>query len=172
MGGDGADKLYGDAGADRLSGGAGIDTFHYTVAQASNVKGNADTITDFGNAADVLDFTDLTLATLHGTGAGLQKGSATTALGPNTGLFISSTTAAGFTTATIEAALNKAGDGLGADVIYAMVSNNTDTVLVKLRDADNDDNLTDAGDIQFVATLAGMTTAALNALTTANFVDW
>ena len=172
LGGDGTDKLYGDDGADRLTGGAGIDTFHYTIAQVSSTRTSVDTITDFGNGADLIDFTDLTLSNLHGTGVTVQKGSATTALGANTGLFISSTTAAGFSVAQIEAAINKAGDDLGADIMYAMVSNNTDTVLVKVRDADNDNNLTDAGDIQFVATLTGMNTAALNALTTANFVDW
>ncbi|KEJ90345.1 calcium-binding protein [Sulfitobacter donghicola] len=58
-GGNGNDKLYGDAGDDALtggfgkdvmSGGAGADTFHFES------RSHRDTITDFENGADMLDF--------------------------------------------------------------------------------------------------------------------
>jgi Ca2+-binding RTX toxin-like protein len=49
-GGKGNDTIYGDEGNDKLSGGKGIDTFVF-----ENGDGK-DTIRDFGNGADLIDF--------------------------------------------------------------------------------------------------------------------
>lgn len=49
-GGKGNDIIYGDEGNDKLDGGKGIDTF---VFESGDGK---DTISDFGNGADVIDF--------------------------------------------------------------------------------------------------------------------
>lgn len=49
-GGKGNDIIYGDEGNDKLAGGKGIDTF---VFESGDGK---DTISDFGNGADVIDF--------------------------------------------------------------------------------------------------------------------
>jgi len=49
-GGKGNDFIHGDEGNDKLSGGKGIDTF---VFESGDGK---DTISDFGNGADVIDF--------------------------------------------------------------------------------------------------------------------
>ena len=51
-GGDGNDRLRGDAGDDILTGGAGRDRFIF------NVRGGNDTVTDFENGSDRLDFTN------------------------------------------------------------------------------------------------------------------
>lgn len=49
-GGKGNDIVYGDEGSDKLAGGKGIDTF---IFESGDGK---DTISDFGNGADVIDF--------------------------------------------------------------------------------------------------------------------
>jgi serralysin len=49
-GGKGNDTIFGDAGNDKLSGGKGIDTFVFEAGDGN------DTISDFGNSADVIDF--------------------------------------------------------------------------------------------------------------------
>lgn len=49
-GGKGNDTIYGDEGNDKLAGGRGIDTFVFEAGDG------ADTISDFGNGADLIDF--------------------------------------------------------------------------------------------------------------------
>ncbi len=183
-GGTGADTIDGGSGNDTitagttadqvnsLTGGSGADLFNYTVANTDDTLAQVDEFKDFNTGLDVFDFTDLTNSNLHGNGTDLQIGAGTDNLGANTGLFISTTAAAGFAVAQIETAINTAGDDLGTDVIYAMVSNNVDSVLVRVTDANNNDDLTDANDILFVAEFTGMNSAALAALTAANFADF
>jgi Ca2+-binding RTX toxin-like protein len=54
-GGDGNDRLRGDAGDDILTGGAGRDRFTF------NNRGGKDTVTDFTNGEDRLDFTNFNI---------------------------------------------------------------------------------------------------------------
>jgi serralysin len=49
-GGKGNDTIFGDAGNDKLSGGKGIDTFVFEAGDGN------DTISDFGNGADLINF--------------------------------------------------------------------------------------------------------------------
>jgi serralysin len=69
-GGAGNDVIHGDSGADTLTGGAGADVFVYDSindALAPKSKGGTfDTITDFQNGTDKLDFSDLGHLTLRG----------------------------------------------------------------------------------------------------------
>ena len=51
----GADRIIGGLGADTLTGGAGNDTFVFTGMNDSET-GSLDVIKDFGNGADILDF--------------------------------------------------------------------------------------------------------------------
>ncbi len=55
-GGDGNDKIMGLGGADLLTGGAGADQFRYLFASDSGLGAGADTILDFVNGQDKLDF--------------------------------------------------------------------------------------------------------------------
>ena len=70
----GADRIVGGAGNDTLTGGTGNDTFVFNVA--SNA-GNADTITDFNAAVDLIELSLLQFTQLGGTnisGATLAAG--------------------------------------------------------------------------------------------------
>lgn len=53
-GGEGNDTLTGGTGDDTLTGGTGVNTFDYNV-----ITGGNDTITDFTQGSDILDFKDL-----------------------------------------------------------------------------------------------------------------
>lgn len=55
FGDDGNDRLRGDRGDDTLTGGAGNDRFIF------NVRGGTDTVTDYTDEADRLDFTNFGL---------------------------------------------------------------------------------------------------------------
>jgi Ca2+-binding RTX toxin-like protein len=55
-GGDGNDRIRGDHGDDLITGGAGNDRFIF------NLQGGHDTITDFTNGEDRLDFTNFNIA--------------------------------------------------------------------------------------------------------------
>ncbi len=52
----GNDRLKGDGGHDLLTGGTGADRFVF------DLQGGADAVTDFGNGADKLDFTNFGLS--------------------------------------------------------------------------------------------------------------
>lgn len=56
-GGDGNDRLKGGAGNDDLTGGAGADRFVF------DLRGGTDTVNDYTDEADRLDFTNFTLGT-------------------------------------------------------------------------------------------------------------
>ena len=73
IGGDGADQLNGGIGADRLTGGSGNDTFLF-AAGASGLPTTTgfDTIVDWFNGADTIDFG--TTALTIDTGTGLAPG--------------------------------------------------------------------------------------------------
>lgn len=58
LGGDGNDRIDGDAGDDLLTGGAGSDRFKF------DLRGGHDTITDFTNGEDRLDFTNFGFASV------------------------------------------------------------------------------------------------------------
>jgi Ca2+-binding RTX toxin-like protein len=53
-GGSGNDTIIGGAGADLLTGGAGNDTFVFAAGDTGITVATADTITDFGNGANLL----------------------------------------------------------------------------------------------------------------------
>lgn len=174
-GGSGNDTITTDATADtvnELTGGSGADTFNYTVANTDDTLAQVDEFKDFGTGLDVFDFTDLTNSNLNGAGTDFQTGASTANLGTDTGLFVSTTASAGFSIAQIYTAIAQAADDLGTGIMYAMVSNNTDSVLVRVTDSGDNDDLTDAGDLLFVAEFTGMNSAALAALTAANFADF
>ena len=58
-GGEGNDRLRGDRGDDTLTGGAGRDRFTF------DLRGGHDTVTDFTNGEDKLDFTNFGFATVN-----------------------------------------------------------------------------------------------------------
>lgn len=67
-GGEGADFITGGAGADTLSGGAGADTFTFAQGASGTPSAtNFDTITDFGKASDIIDFTAVLSIQANGT---------------------------------------------------------------------------------------------------------
>jgi len=170
-GGDDNDTITGGAGIDTLTGGNGSDTFAYTIALRDATQANVDTISDFtaGAGGDIIDFTDIDLTALQGTGAVYEKiNCSTTDYAGNTGLVVCTNNAAGFTEAQIYTAMS-ALTTVATDIFYAAVSNGTDTVIVRITDVANA-NLVVADDtLEFVVTLSGITTASL---TDANFLDW
>lgn len=64
FGGGGNDILIGGAGMDKLTGGAGEDVFLFRKAAHSTNDTNADTIEDFVQGEDLIDFTALTQGTI------------------------------------------------------------------------------------------------------------
>jgi Ca2+-binding RTX toxin-like protein len=66
---DGSDTLIGGAGDDTLTGGTGNDTFKYTATSDSTVAAH-DTITDFTDGSDVIDFSNIAGITTDGGDVG------------------------------------------------------------------------------------------------------
>ncbi len=166
-GGPGSDTITGAGGADQCTGGTGNDTFAYLIAE---VTANADTITDFGvSGTDVIDWTDVVLANLRGTGADYQEAAAASALSANTGLFVQTTAMADLATATaLTAANNLTGVAIG-DIIYLVAGTATDTAIYLITEAGVDTTFDTA---ELVATLTDVDTTERTAFSAANFADF
>lgn len=176
-GGEGNDTLHGGGDADTLTGGTENDTFRFAVADLNAVADtNVDLITDAFNGNDTIDFSDLTVGNLRGTGVNYAEGDASAAqvLGANVGLYVVTNAVAGFTEANIYSALGGiADDMLAGDIIYALVSNGTDARLVRITEAANAGTLAAADDtLEYVARLQGVDLADLAGLSEGNFDDF
>ncbi len=175
-GGTGNDTLAGGADNDTLTGGVGDDTFQFAIAEVAATDADADTIVDAFTGLDVFDFSDLTNTALRGTGASFALGSGTAAqaLGANVGVYVATNAAASFSEANIYAALSGIADDLiAADILYVMISNNTDARLVRITEAANVGSLVDTDDtLEFIANLNGVSATELAALAAGNFADF
>lgn len=174
-GGAGNDTIAGGAGADTLVGGAGVDTFQYAVALVNTTQSNVDTISGFMTGSDVINFTDLTNTALRGSGASFASGNGTTAqaLGANVGFYLATNTVADFAEATVYTALAQIADDMAnGDIIYVAISNNTDSVVVRITDVANAGLVAADDTMEFVATLTGVTAANLGTLAAANFTNF
>jgi Ca2+-binding RTX toxin-like protein len=176
VGGTGNDTLTGAAGADTLTGSAGGDTFNYAVALVDATDTNVDLITDGFTGYDVVNFTDLTNTALRGTGASYAEGDASSAqtLGANVGLYVATNAVASFAEDDVYAALGGIADDLAnGDMLYVMVSDNTDARLVRITETATAGTLVDTDDAMvFVARFAGLDTTELAALAAGNFADF
>lgn len=172
------DTIAGGLGADTVAGGLGADTFAYKVAELSAVADtDVDLMTDaFTGEADVVDFTDLTVTSLRGTGIEYASGNGTAAqiLDANAGIYVATNACADFTEANIYAALSGIADDLAAsDMIYALVSNGTDARLVRITEAANPGTLAAVDDtLDYIARLQGVSPTDLASLTEGNFADF
>ncbi|WP_370209305.1 Ig-like domain-containing protein [Bradyrhizobium ottawaense] len=168
-GGGGADLIRGGAGNDSLTGGAGADQFRFQS------NGNTDTVTDFAVGSDKIGF-------LEGTGTGAVNYSTS---GTPAG---ATPAAADFTTAATIASINNGNDSkitiitgsqITAQILASTGTNGNhadDTYVVVFNSTTGkaevwfDDNwFSTAGRVQ-IATLDGVTSGQVAALTAADFV--
>ncbi|MFO1242240.1 MAG: calcium-binding protein [Rickettsiales bacterium] len=171
------DTIAGGLGADTISGGLGADTFSYKIAELAASDTLIDLVTDaFTGEADVIDFSDLSVGSLRGTGIEFAQGNASTAqtLDANAGIYVATNTVASFSEADIYSALSGIADDLATgDIIYALVSNGTDARLVRITEVANPGSLAAVDDtLEFVARLQGVTHTELASLTEGNFADF
>lgn len=171
------DTIIGGSGADTIAGGLGADTFGYKVAEVSVTETLVDLVTDaFTGEADVIDFTDLSVASLRGTGVEFESGNGSSAqvLSANAGVYVATNLASTFSEADIYTALSGIADDLAAnDMIYALISNGTDARLVRITESANPGSLSAVDDtLEYVARLQGVSTGDLASLTEGNFADF
>lgn len=176
VGGTGHDTLIGGAGEDTLTGGSGGDTFGFAVAELEASDADADIISDAFTGADVVNFTDLTNTALRGTGVSYAEndGSAAQTLGTNVGLYVATNAVSSFAEADIYTALSGIADDLASgDILYVLISNNTDARLVRITESATAGTLVDTDDtLEFVTRLSGLDTTELAALAAGNFADF
>ena len=176
VGGTGHDTIIGAAGADTLTGGAGGDAFGFAIALVDDTDTNVDLITDGFTGYDVIDFTDLTNTALRGTGVTYAEGNASGAqsLGTNVGLYVATNAAASFAEDDIYTALSGIADDLTAsDILYVLISDNTDARLIRITETANAGSLVDTDDtMSFVARFSGLNAAELTELAAGNFADF
>ncbi|MBZ0329351.1 DUF4214 domain-containing protein [Halomonas sp. ANAO-440] len=168
VGGAGNDTINGGAGSDLLTGGTGDDIFIFDGAVGSGDRDNL--ITDFGNGANLINFS--TVAS-DGTGitadtfqaVGVSEG-AETAGGGFAFVFdasASNNTAETLSEADVAAFLADVDGGGSAfefsnsdNILYVAVSDGTDTGIFLANDQ-NGDTVIDAGDLELIVTLQGVT---------------
>lgn len=172
------DTIAGLAGADTIAGGLGADTFSFRIADVSSAGDTlVDLVTDaFTGEADVIDFSDLSVASLRGTGVDFESGNGSSAqvLSANAGIYVATNTAGSFSEADIYSALSGIADDFAAgDMMYALISNGTDARLVRITESVNPGTLSAVDDtLEYVARLQGVSTTDLASLTEGNFADF
>lgn len=176
IGGTAHDTLIGGVGEDTLTGNSGGDTFGFAVAELETADTDADLITDAFTGADVIDFTDLTNTALRGTGVSYAEGDASSAqsLGSNVGLYVATNAVSSFAEADIYTALAGIADDLtNGDMLYVLVSDNTDARLIRITESATAGTLIDTDDtLSYVARLSDVDTSDLTALAAGNFTDF
>ncbi|MBY0355601.1 MAG: hypothetical protein K2Q12_07715, partial [Rickettsiales bacterium] len=176
IGGLGNDTLNGGADTDTLTGGAGNDTFTFTTTHATAVEAEVDIVTDAFNEIDLIDIDTLVNSILRGAGTVFAIGNGANAqtLDANAGLYVATNAVIDFTEANIYSALNGIADDLATnDSLYVMVSNNTDSILVRITETTSAGTLIAINDtLDYVARFNGVTLAKLATLTEGNFTDF
>ena len=144
LGTTGNDTLSGSNIDDVIRGGAGDDNIDVAgagrdivVLEADPSDNGIDTIIGFtlGTASDVADalmFQGLDVTTLRGDGSGFETLNVGDALGVNTGFVGLQTTLSDLSSDTIATAVEGLTGVLSGDEIYVMVTDGTDSVLVKV----------------------------------------
>lgn len=178
IGGDGDDVITGGAGRDTLTGGAGDDIFIFDGALGSGDRDNI--VTDFVDGANVIDFTMLASGGTDIIADDFQSvgvaGAAVSASGgfsfifddsssDNTAESLSEEDVAAFL-ADVDGASNAFQFSSSNNVLYVAVTDGTDAGIF-LADDQNGDTVIDAGDLELIVTLQGVTT-----VTAADLVDF
>ncbi len=174
-GGTGHDTLEGGAGADQLTGGLGNDVYSFKVEEVGANVADIDTITDAFTGVDRFDFSDLTNESLRGEGTRFASGNGTAlqTLNADAGLYVATNATSNFLESGVYFALSGiAGDLAIGDMFYTLMSDGTDSRLMRITNAAGA-GLSDADDtLEYVATLEGITNDDLTNLNAGNFLDF
>ena len=161
------DTITGGTGADNITVGAGNDRLNYAIGLTGGLAALVDTITDFEVGTNVVDFTDLTNATLRGTGAGYEVVAAgANAVNANTGLVEQNGDLGNLLVATALAAANTMTGWAAGDIVYFLGTNGTDTALYRMSETTGNTTLDSA---VLVATFTGVDETTFTA---ADFADF
>jgi Ca2+-binding RTX toxin-like protein len=179
-GGAGADNITGGAGADDLDGSAGEDTFLFE----GDGSDGEDTINNFTQADDEVDFVTAAVAGADGTATDLQAADLSGGgdVATSDGLIVVDSGIAAGDNVTLNAAgIADAIDGTasvdaltlndGDEAFYVAVDNGVDTAIALVDDANgNGDNTIDDGEISIIGILDGVADASQ--LDATNFADF
>jgi Ca2+-binding RTX toxin-like protein len=166
-GGGGIDTITGGGSSDNITVGAGNDIVNYTVAEVGATAATQDIITDFEVGTNVIDFTDLTVANLRGTGGGYEvvaKGA--NAVAVNTGFIEQNGDEGDLLAATALAAANTMTGWAIGDKAYILITDGTDSAIFLLTENTGNTVLDTA---ELVVTLTGVDETDF---TGANFQDF